>query len=548
MEHFEVSKTSGSGADGRSDHDGNTVASGTPHVTRRALMLALPLGSALALASGQHRADAASPQVSSMATLTAYEQKSGDDIAFKDLNGFMWFYSTYFGYKFTDITQDLDNLYRNGIRVLGFFCPYNGDMYTADGCDPLDFYSVPPQNGTIQDWRNLVAEAHSRGMKVVSYFVNIYLDARSSYFKTAEQQYWAGDYTSREVSSFHWTQDELDTLPTPRSGPPGVSWWAYSAAADAFYWSLWFGPGFDYNLAGNTAEVARIEKFWLDTGLDGFIWDVGDMGPHLQQYQIDLPKSYTSNDKWLTLERADSSAASTNLAYGMTSWYNYADDYSVNDYTNVVTGAIDVDGLEAALANADFARENGCTTRAWSIWGDDRKANLIPHTYPTYADDDVMRVQEAALLAGAGIHYGAGMYDQYIRWSDTLRANWHRLLQTVNNNKALLPSASRTRVPAGSDANVYAMRRTSADGTQTALLIYNLNGTAANVTVDLTGTGISTDQVPEDLYNGAGCPAITKTSYTVSLPAYGFKVLQVSTKLAPSGAESSSGTRDLPRG
>ena len=182
-----------------------------------------------------------------------------------------------------------------------------------------------------------------------------------------------------------------------------------------------------------------------------------------------------------------------------------------------MTGAIDADGLEAALGNADFARENGCTTRAWSIWGDDRKANLIPHTYPTYPNDDVMRVQEAALL-GAGILYGAGMYDQYIRWSDTLRANWHRVLQTVNNSKALLPSASRTRVPAGSGAKVHAMRRTSADGTQTALLIYNFNGTAANVAVDLTGTGITTNQVPKDLYNGGTGPAIKGTSYTVSLP------------------------------
>jgi hypothetical protein len=516
---------------------GNFESNERPGMTRRALMVAVPLGSALALASGQHWADAASIQASGEPALAADEQASGGGTAFQDLNGFVWFYSTYFGYKFTDITRDLHNLKRDGIRVLGFFCPYNGDMYTADGCDPLDFYAVPPQNGTIQDWRNLVAEAHVRGMKVVCYFVNIYLDSRSSYFKTAEQQYWDGDLTSREVSSFHWTENILGTLPALRSGPPGVSSWAYSSTAGAFYWSLWFGPGFDYDLPGNAAEVARIEEFWLDTGLDGFIWDVGLMDPALQKYQIDLPKSYTQNDKWLTLEMAGAvpgenplaADASTYLKYGLTSWYNYQDDYAVNDYTRVVTGAIDADGLEAALSNADFARENGCTTRAWSIWGDDRKTNLIPHTYPTYPDDDVMRVQEAALLAGAGIHYGAGMYDQYIRWSTALRAKWHQVLRTVNANKALLPSASRTRVPAGSGQNVYAMRRTSADSSQTVLLIYNFSSTAANVTVDLTGTGITVNRVPIDLYNGGNGPAISETSYSVSLPGYGFKMLQVST-------------------
>jgi len=201
----------------------------------------------------------------------------------------------------------------------------------------------------------------------------------------------------------------------------------------------------------------------------------------------------------------------------------------VNDYTRIVDGSVDANGLEAALSNSDTAREMGATTYEWSIWGDDPTTNLIPHTYPTYPDDDVMRVQEAALIAGSGILYGSAMYDQYIRWSPTLRNNWDRVLETVNTNKALLPSASRTRVPVGDDPKTYAMRRTSANGKQTALLIYNFNSTPTKVTVDLAGTGIDTHQTPKDLYTGgkAKGPAIKGTQYTVSLPAYGFKILDV---------------------
>jgi len=40
----------------------------------------------------------------------------------------------------------------------------------------------------------------------------------------------------------------------------------YSPTAGAYYWKLWFGPGFDFDHPGSVAEVARIEKFWLDTG------------------------------------------------------------------------------------------------------------------------------------------------------------------------------------------------------------------------------------------------------------------------------------------
>jgi glycosidase len=488
-----------------------------------ALLFALILPISLA---SERPAYAASQQVAA-----AKEQvHTSGSTSFQNLNGFMWFYNTYFGYKFKDINKDLDNLKSSGIRVLGFFGPYYGDKNLCDGCDPLDFYSVPPQNGTLQDWKDLIKAAHSKGMKVVSYFVNIYMDSNSNYFKTAEQQYAAGDRTSREVSSFRWTTNPADPLPTLRMGPPSASSWEYSSTAGAYYWKLWFGPGFDFDLPGSVAEVARIEKFWLDTGIDGFMWDVGRTDSRFKSSAVDLPKSYTPNDKWLTFETSNSANAVAYQNFGLTSWFNYKDsfDATINDYTRVVNGEIDANGLETALGNSDYARSVGSTTYAWSISGDDPTANLIPHVYPTYSNDDVMRVQEAALLAGSGILYGSLMYDQYIHWSSTLRTNWNNVLQTVNDNKALLPAASRTRVPAGSDPKVYAMRRTSEDGKQTALLVYNFNSTATNVTVDLTNTGIKTWQTPKDLYNGGKAPAIEGTSYTVSLPAYGFTMLQVS--------------------
>jgi hypothetical protein len=448
--------------------------------------------------------------------------------SFQNLNGFMWFYNTYFGYKYKDITRDLDHLKASGIRVLGFFSPYSGDKTLCAGCDPLDYYSVSPQNGTVQDWKNLVSAAHRRGMKVVSYFVNIYMDANSQYFKTAEQQYSRGDRTSREVSSFRWTTNPADPLPTLRMGPPSASTWEYSPTAGAYYWKLWFGPGFDFDHPGSVAEVARIEKFWLDTGVDGFMWDVGRLDARFKASAVDLPKARTPSDKWLTFEVNDSANAAAYHDFGLTSWFNYKDEFAqtINDYTRLVNGAIDANGLEQALRNSDDARSVGATTYAWSISGDE-DTNLESHTYPTYSNDDVMRVQEAALLAGSGILYGSAMYDQYIRWSPTLRANWERVLRTVNANKALLPSASRTRVPAGADPKAYAIRRTSEDGKQTALLVYNFNSTATTVTVDLSGTGIDLKQTPKDLYHGGKAPKITGSSYSVKLPPYGFTMLEV---------------------
>ncbi|MFF2848232.1 alpha-amylase family glycosyl hydrolase [Streptomyces sp. NPDC058001] len=494
-------------------------------LSRRSIALSGMLGLALVLPPALPAASAPSTVPAGRSTQHSTDSTASTD--FQNLNGFMWFYNTYFDYKFKDIEKDLGDLKNRGVRVLGFFSPYNGDKNVCDGCSPSDFYSVPPQNGTMKDWKNLVAAAHRKGMKVVSYFVNIYMDEKAPYFKTAERQYAAGDRTSREVSSFHWTTDPTDPLPSLRMGPPWASTWEYSETAGAYYWKLWFGPGFDYDLAGNTAEVERIEKFWLDTGIDGFMWDVGTTDPRWKPYAVDIPTTYTTNDKWLTHERANAATAEANKAFGLTSWFNYKDSDTENDYSRIVDGTTDADGLEAALHNTDIAREAGATTYTWSIWGDDAATNLDPHIYPTYARDDVMRVQEAALLAGSGILYGAGMYDQYIRWSPKLRSNWEKVLRTVNANKALLPAADRTQVPAGDDPQAYAMRRTSENGKQTALLVYNFDDAPKKVTVNLTGTGIDTSQTPKDLYKGGKAPAIKGNSYSVTLPAYGFTILDV---------------------
>lgn len=449
---------------------------------------------------------------------------------FQNLNGFMWFYNTYFGYKYSDITKDLDHLKASGIRVLGFFSPYNGDKTLCAGCDPLDYYSVSPQNGTIEDWKTLVSQAHKRGMKVVSYFVNIYMDANSPFFAKAQQEYAAGDRTSREVSSVTWTTNPSDPLPSLRMGPPWASSWEWSPIAGAYYWKLWFGPGFNWDQSTSVAEVKRFEEFWLDTGIDGFMWDVGRFDSRFQEAAVTLPKAYTTNDKWLTFETTGAPSAQTAHAFGLNSWFNYSDQGNwTNDYTRLVNGQIDVNGLEAELKNSDYARSVGATTHAWTIAADD-DANLANHDYPSYPNDEVQRVQEAALLAGSGILYGSPMYDQYIRWSPTLRANWDRVLSTVNDNKALLPAASRDRVPAGPDANVFAERRTSEDGKQTALLVYNFNPTPTTVTVDLSNTGIDLNQQPKDLYNGGKGTKINGAGYAVSLPGYGFTMLEVKTK------------------
>ena len=437
-------------------------------------------------------------------------------VEFRNLNGVMWFYTTDQEIRFADITAMMDDLHDRGIRVLGIYSPYDGNKDKFLGCAPRDFYATLPQSGSVADFTEMVDAAHARGMKVVAYFVDIYIDKDSEFFRTAEMQYAAGDRTSREVSAFLWTDDADAPEPSPAAGP---STWQFSAVADAYYWSLWDEPAFDYNLPGARAELERIEKFWLDTGIDGFMWDAAFVDPAFREMMVDLPLTYTPGDKWLTFESTSREEADSYADFGLTSWFNLEDDDTANDYSFVAAGEDGADDLEEGLAHADAARAAGKLTHAWSLWEE--------QGYPTYEDDDRMRVQEAALLAGAGILYGHPDYGAYSAWPEARRTAWEQVLVAVNRNRALLPSAWRERVPAGPSRKAYAMLRVARDDSQAALLAYNLSATARTVEVEVGETDVVDGQTPVDLLTGAEQPAIDGATYSIDLPAYGFAFLEV---------------------
>jgi glycosidase len=279
--------------------------------------------------------------------------------SFLEVNGWMWFYTTADGIRFDEITAMPDELHRDGIRVLGIYSPYDGDPDKWLGCVARDFYATPPEVGSLDDFAALVDGAHRRGMKVVAYFGNLNVDRRSELFRTAERQYAAGERTSREVSAFRWADDDRGELPTPAFGP---SEWAWSETAGAWCWAFWGEPGFDLDLPGARAEVARAERFWLDRGLDGFMFDSGVADPELQHAMVEIPLERTPGDKWLTFEATDAEQADTYAEFGLTSWFNLEDNDEDNDYSLVAAGPATADDLDEAVAGAGEAHAAGKLT------------------------------------------------------------------------------------------------------------------------------------------------------------------------------------------
>ena len=99
-------------------------------------------------------------------------------------------------------------------------------------------------------------------------------------------------------------------------------------------------------------------------------------------------------------------------------------------------------------------------------------------------------------------------------------------MNAINSYAGEEPGASRTRLSTGSDTQLYAVKRVSMNGTKIALNIFNFKNTQADITVDLTNSGITDPQSPIDLTTGlAYGTSIDSSSYTVTLPAYGYLLL-----------------------
>lgn len=147
--------------------------------------------------------------------------------------------------------------------------------------------NVDPELGTTEDWLAFVADAHSRGMKVVSDFNPSYFWTGAPAFKqaTADIKEYGVNGPNLPAASparwFRWAPDcgkESPTQPDDAHPQNGVTngWVRSPAAGGACYYSIWGvgQPCGDLAAPAWQAELTRIIRHWIaDLKLDGFMLD-----------------------------------------------------------------------------------------------------------------------------------------------------------------------------------------------------------------------------------------------------------------------------------
>jgi len=176
------------------------------------------------------------------------------------------------------------------------------------GYDVSDYYRVEPAYGTNEDFKQLVAEAHRRGIAILVDMVLNHSSSEHPNFQAALR-----DTTSPFRAWYRFAPAPLG------KGPWGSDAWHKSPVRNEYYYGpFWSGmPDLDYHSPAVREEAKKIAAFWLrDMGADGFRLDAipyiveegtcltGCPGTHafLHEYAAYIssiaPAAYTVGEAW----------------------------------------------------------------------------------------------------------------------------------------------------------------------------------------------------------------------------------------------------------
>ncbi|WAS94975.1 maltose alpha-D-glucosyltransferase [Nannocystis punicea] len=172
---------------------------------------------------------------------------------------------------FPGLTAKLDYLAELGVTCL-WLLPFYPSPLKDDGYDIADYESINPRYGTMDDFKRFLAEAHLRGLKVITELVINHTSDQHPWFQRARR----APKGSPERELYVWSDD-----PTRYAGARIIftdtenSNWAWDPLAGQFYWHRFFSHQPDLNFDNPTVRklVLDVMRFWLALGVDGLRLD-----------------------------------------------------------------------------------------------------------------------------------------------------------------------------------------------------------------------------------------------------------------------------------
>lgn len=175
------------------------------------------------------------------------------------------------------IIRRLDYLNDLGVDAI-WLSPHYPSPQADTGYDVADYFDVNPEYGTLDDFDQLVAEAHARGIKIIIDVVPNHSSDQMELFKQALAA--EPNSPERDLYMFRYSEDGAPNNWGSMFGGP--AWTKVQPItgkeADRGWWYLHLfapeQPDFNWEDPAVHEFFKRYFRFWLDRGIDGFRVDV----------------------------------------------------------------------------------------------------------------------------------------------------------------------------------------------------------------------------------------------------------------------------------
>jgi maltose alpha-D-glucosyltransferase/alpha-amylase len=172
---------------------------------------------------------------------------------------------------FPGLTSKLDYIARLGVNAL-WLLPFYPSPRKDDGYDIAHYRSVHPDYGRLSDVRKFIAEAHARGIRVITELVINHTSDQHRWFQRARHAKpgsAARDFYVWSDSDSHYAGTRVIFCDTEKSN------WTWDPVANAYFWHRFYShqPDLNFDNPRVLEEILRVMSFWLDLGIDGLRLD-----------------------------------------------------------------------------------------------------------------------------------------------------------------------------------------------------------------------------------------------------------------------------------
>jgi len=166
---------------------------------------------------------------------------------------------------FKGLSSKLNYIENLGIKGI-WLTPFLQSPKVDNGYDISNYYEIDSTYGTLDDFKEFIETAHSRGIKVIMDLVLNHTSTESKWFKEAKKS------KENPYRDYYIWSDEPNNWESFFGGTA----WEFDPITNQYYYHKFDVKMADLNWQNPMVvkESKQVLKFWLDLGVDGFRLDV----------------------------------------------------------------------------------------------------------------------------------------------------------------------------------------------------------------------------------------------------------------------------------